>query len=148
ELVTNNGNDAVRDLAKYESNPMPSSPLAGRLGLLYAKALLGQSPATPANATKARQILENESTLFPQPEGYYTLAQAFEATGSPRQAAVYYQRVFYLYPANDLSEKAKAAAERLHPTLGTEYPQAPARQQLDRAKALLNGKQYPKARQE
>src|SRR6185312_5918495 len=33
QLVTNNGEDAVRDLARYEANPIAGSPLTGRLNL-------------------------------------------------------------------------------------------------------------------
>ncbi len=148
ELMTNNGDSAVKELSKYQSNPVAGSPLAGRLALLYAKALLGQASATPATAARARQMLETAATLLPQPEGDYVMGQAFEATGFPRQAAVYYQRVYYVYPANDLADRAKAAAEKLRPTLGGEYPQATARQQLDRPKAWMAAKQYARARQE
>jgi len=148
ELVTNSGDSAVRDLAHYIANPLPGSPLAGRLDLLYAKALLGQNPSTPASALKAREILQADSALLPQPDGDYALAQAFQATGFPRQAAVYFQRVYYTYPTADLSEKAKAAADKLRPTLGGEFPEASARQQLDRGNAWLTAKQYVKAREE
>ena len=148
ELMTNNGDAAVKDLGRYLSNPVTGSPLAGRLGLIYAKALLGQSSATPSTAAKARQILEAQSSLLPQPDGDYVLGQAFEATGFPRQATVYFQRVYYLHPAADLADKAKAAAEKLRAALGTEYPVPPAREQLDRPNAWLTAKQYVKARQE
>jgi len=148
ELMTNNGDSAVKDLSHYLTNPVPGSPLAGRLGLLYAKALLGESKATPATAARARQILETETTLLPQPDGDFVMAQAFEATGFPREAAVYYQRVYYLHPASDLADRAKAAAEKLRPSLGNEYPQPSAREQLDRPKAWLAAKQYVRARQE
>ncbi len=148
ELMTNNGEAAVRDLGHYVASPVPGSPLAGRIELLYARALLGQPSPTPANTAKARQILETDYTLLPQPEGDYALAQAFEATGFPRQAAVYYERIYYLHPANEFADKAKTAAEKLRSSLGSEYPEAPPREQLDRAKAWLSAKQYVKARQE
>ncbi len=148
ELMTNNGADAVRDLGKYSANPVSGSPLAGRIALLHAKALLGQHAATVTNTAKARQILETNSTLLPQPDGDYTLAQAFEATGFPRQAVVYYQRVYYSHPTSDLADKAKTAFDRLRPTLGADYPDATPRQQLDRANAWLTAKQYLKARQD
>jgi len=148
ELVTNNGDGAVRDLGRYAANPVPRSPLAGRISLLYAKALLGERPVTMNAAAKARQILQTDYTLLPQPDGDYTLAQAFDATGFPRQSAVYYQRVYYSYPASELSDKAMAALGKLRASLGEDYPSAPARQQLDRATAWLNAKQYVKARQE
>jgi soluble lytic murein transglycosylase len=148
ELVTNNGDDAIRDLARYAADPVAGSPLAGRLGLLYAKALLGQSAPTPAAAMKARQILESRAPLLPQPDGDFTEAQALEATGFPRQAAVNYQRVYFYFPASDYSEKARVALERLRGSLGTDYPEVPARLRLERGKAWLAARQYLRARQE
>jgi soluble lytic murein transglycosylase len=148
ELVTNNGDDAVKYLARYVSDPVPFSPLTGRLNLLYAKALLGQPVPTPASALKARQILEAQAPVLPQPDGDFTLAQAMEATGFPSQAAVNYQRVYFLFPASDLAEKARVAAERLRMTLGSEYPDAPARLRLERGNAWIAARQYVKARQE
>jgi len=148
ELMTNNGEGALRDLGHYAADPVPASPLAGRLTLLYAKVLLGQRPSTMANASKARQILETSYNLLPQPDGDFTQGQAFEATGFPRQAALCYQRVYFSYPASELSERARAALETLRASLGSDYPAPPGRQQLDRAKAFLTLKDYVKARQE
>jgi soluble lytic murein transglycosylase len=148
ELVTNNGDDAVRDLARYAADPVAGSPLTGRLNLLYAKALLGQPTPTPAAALKARQILESQAPLLPQPDGDFTDAQAMEATGFPRQAAVNYQRVYFLFPASDYAEKARAALEKLHDSLGADYPEAPGRLRLERGKAWLAIRQYTRARQE
>jgi hypothetical protein len=128
ELMTNDGEGAIRDLGRYAANPLPASPLAGRITLLYAKALLGQHPATAASPAKAHQILQTDYALLPQPDGDFTLAQAFEATGFPRQAAVYYQRVYYAYPASELSDKSKTELEKLRGTLGDDYPVATARQ--------------------
>jgi soluble lytic murein transglycosylase len=148
ELMTNNGADAIRDLGKYSASPVAGSPLAGRIALLYAKALRGQHAATVAATAKARQILQTDYTLLPQPDGDFTLGQAFEATGFPRQAVVYYQRVYFSHPSSELSDRAKAAFDKLRATLGSDYPEATPRQQLDRANAWLNAKQYLKARQE
>ena len=148
ELMTNNGADAVRDLGKYSASPVSGSPLAGRITLLYAKALLGQHAVTVNATAKARQLLETDYTLLPQPDGDYTLGQAFEATGFPRQAVAYYQRVYYSHPTSELADKAKAAFDKLRATLGSDYPEATPRQKLDRANAWLAAKQFLKARQE
>ncbi len=147
ELLTNNGDGALKDLEKYASNPISGSPYSGRLSLLHAKALLGAHP-TPASAAKARQILEAAYPVLPEPDGDLTLGQACEATGFPRLAADHYQRVYFSYPADDSSAKAKQALDRLKPTLGSQYPEPTARQQLDRAAAWIKAKQYTKARQE
>jgi len=148
ELLTNAGDNAVRDLGHYLQNPVPGSPLAGKIALLYAKALLGQHSGGLANAASARKILEDNSSLLPQPDGDYALAQAFAGTGFARQAAVYYQRVYFLYPASDLSDKAGTELGKLRAALGGEYPAPTGKQQLDRAAAWLRAKQYVKARQE
>ncbi len=148
ELVTNNGGDAVRDLARYLVDPVPGSPLTGRLNLLYAKALVGQPGSTKEAAMKARQVLEAQPSALPQPDGEFTLAQALEATGFPRQAAIGYQHVYFLYPSSDYSEKARESMERLKSSLGGDYPDPPARLRLQRGEAWLNAKQYLKARQE
>jgi soluble lytic murein transglycosylase len=148
QLVTNNGDDAIRALGKYLIDPVDGSPLAGRLNLLYAKALLGQPTPTPADAIKARQILEVQAPLLPQPEGDFTLAQALEATGFPHQAAVMYQRVYFLFPATEAADKAAAAAAKLRVSLGSDYPEAPGRLRLQRGDAWIAAKQYVRARQE
>lgn len=148
ELVTNAGDAAIRDLARYTASPVTASPLAGRISLLYAKALLGQHNATPVTAVKAREILLGDYKILPQPDGDYALAQAYEATAFPRQAATYYQHVYYSWPASDLSEKAKSSLDKIRASLGADYPAPAPRQQLDRADAWLKAKQYGKAREE
>ncbi len=148
ELVTNAGDAAARELAGYMASPVAGSPLAGRISLLYAKALLGQHGSTPATAAKAREILQADYGILPQPDGDFALAQAFEGTAFPRQAATYYQRVYFSYPSSDLAEKARVALDKLRSSLAGEYPAAPARQELERADAWLRAKQYGKARQE
>lgn len=148
QLVTNQGDAAVKMLGSYVANPVAASPLAGRISLLYAKGLLGQHNDALANAAKARQILQNDYPLLPQPDGDFTLAQAFEATGFPKQATIYYQRVYYLYPSADQSERARVSLEKLRAALGTDYPAPTPRQLLDRGAAWLKAKQFTKARQE
>jgi hypothetical protein len=59
--------DAVRDLAKYLNNPVIGSPLAGRIGLIYAKALLGQPGSSPA-----KTVSPAPSVLVIQMSPYFT----------------------------------------------------------------------------
>jgi soluble lytic murein transglycosylase len=148
ELVTGNGEAALHDLSHYSENPVPNSPLGGKIQLLYAKALMGQPNAATAANAKAREILQNNYALLPQPDGDFALGQTFEATGFPKEAVVNYQRVYFLAPASDLSEKARIALDRLETSMGKDYPEAPGRERLQRADALLSAKQYPKARAE
>jgi len=148
ELVTNNGDAAVRDLAHYSENPIANSPLGGKIQLLYARALLGQPNAMSAMNGKAREILQSNYAALPQPDGDFALGQAFEATGFPKQAVVSYQRVYFLAPTSDVSERARIALDRLESSMGKDFPVAPGRERLQRADALLSAKQYPKARAE
>ncbi len=148
QLLNNEGDTAAQGLAKYLANPVEASPLAGRINLLYAKALIGQHGSTPAMAAHARQILQDNYRLIPQPDGDFALAQAFDATGFPRQAVTYYQRVYFGHPSADLAEKASNELNRLRASLAADYVPATGRQQLDRAAAWIKAKQYGKARQE
>lgn len=148
QLVSNAGESAVKVLEAYGANPVASSPLAGRIFLLQAKALMGQNGVSPATIAKARNILQSNYALLPQPDGDFALAQAFEQTGFPKQAADYYGQVYYGKPASDLADKAKAALDKLKSELGAEFPSPTAKQKLTRAQGWLDARQYVRARQE
>jgi len=146
ELQTGDIDGAVRELAAYRANPVASSPLAGKIALLYAHALLDQKQ--PASSAKALETLQADYKILPQPEGDFALAMAFEAQGEKLQAALAYVKVFYAWPNTDLAAQAFTAIERLRPVIGKDFPAAPARQQLDRCQKWLDAKQYVKARTE
>jgi len=146
ELQTGDVDAASRDLAAYRANPVASSPLAGKIGLLQARALLEQRQ--PAAATTALQALQKDYKVLPQPDGDFALAMAYEALGEKPQAALAYVKVYYGYPNTDTAAKAWDAMQRLRPELGKDFPSASAQQQLDRCQKWLDARQYNNARQE
>ena len=146
ELQTGDIEGAVRDLAAYRASPIGSSPLAGKISLLHARALLDRRQ--PASNTSALDILQSDYKLLPQPDGDFALALAYEAQGEKLQAAVTYSKVYYAYPNTDLAAQSWSAMERLRPVLGRDLPFAPAKQQLERCQKWLDARQFSKARAE
>ena len=146
QLLTGDVDGALSVLTAYRANPIESSPLAGKIGLLYGRALLDKRD--PDSSSKALNDLQSGYKILPQPDGDFALGLAYEALGEQQQAALSYERVYYGYPNTDLAAQSSTALERLRTALGKDFPAAPARQQLDRGDNWLLAKQYAKARQE
>ncbi|MDE3198790.1 MAG: hypothetical protein KGN84_20750, partial [Acidobacteriota bacterium] len=146
EMQVGEVDSAVRDLAAYRAHPAASSPLAGKLNLLDARALLAQKVAASNNL--ALDILQKNYKALPQPDGDFALGTAYEATGERPQAALSYSRVYYSYPNTPLAAQAWDAMQRLRDSLGKDFPVAPALEQLDRCQKWLDAKQYNNARSE
>jgi soluble lytic murein transglycosylase len=146
EMQAGDTESVVRDLAEYRANPAPSSPLAGKISVLYAQALLARKQGT--SSSKALEVLQTDYKLLPQPDGDYTLGMAYEALGEKPQAALSYSKVYYSWPNTDQAAHAWTALEALRPSLGKEFPAAPARQQLERCQKWLDVRQYAAARTE
>ncbi len=146
QLLTGNIDGAVATLNAYRSKPIEASPLAGKISLLYGRALLDKHD--PASTTKALDVLQSDYKLLPQPDGDFAQGLAYEAQGEQQQAALAYERVYYVYPNTDLAAQSSTAMERLRAALGKDFPEAPARQQLERASKWLDAKDYAKARKE
>lgn len=146
ELLTGDVDGALALLSAYRANPIDSSPLAGKIGLVYARALLDKRD--PDAAAKALSVLQNDYKILPQPDGDFALGLAYEALGEQPQAALSYERAFYEYPNTDLAAQSSTAIERLRTALGKDFPAAAAKQQLDRCEKWLDAKQYAKARAE
>ena len=146
QLLTGDVDGALSMLTAYRASPIDSSPLAGKISLLYGRALLDKRD--PDSSAKALNVLQNDYKLLPQPDGDFALGLAYEALGEQQQAALSYERVYYGYPNTDLAAQSSTAIERLRTALGSDLPAAPARQQLDRGDNWLAAKQYAKARQE
>src|SRR5207249_7666730 len=85
---------------------------------------------------------------LPQPAGDFTLAQAYEAAHEPAQAAIYYQRVYYLYPLTEFAPQASTAIESLRASLGAAFPPPMPQQMLERGSRFLDAREYPRARGE
>ncbi len=146
EVLTGDVDGALALLTAWRANPIDSSPLLGKIDLLYARTLLDKRD--PALSAKALSALQTDYKLLPQPDGDFALGLAFEALGEQPQAALSYEKAFYSYPNTDLAAQASTALERLRSALGKDFPAATSRQQLDRCDKWLDAKQYVKARQE
>lgn len=146
EVLTGDPDGALALLTAYRANPVPSSPLTGKIDLLYGRTLLDKRD--PGLSAKALNALQSDYKALPQPDGDFALGLAYEAAGQQAQAALAYERVFYAFPDADLAAQSWTALERLRTVLGHDFPEAPARQQLDRCVKWLDAKQYAKAREE
>jgi len=146
ELETRDFDAAVRDLLAYRKNPAPSSPLAGKISLITARALLDRRNA--ADNSQALEILQTDYALLPQPDGDFAIAMAYEAQGEKLQSALAYIKVYYGYPNTDMAARAWDAMSRLRNDLGKDFPSVPALLQLDRCRKWLEARQYANAKQE
>ncbi|HEY3824460.1 MAG TPA: transglycosylase SLT domain-containing protein [Bryobacteraceae bacterium] len=146
QLLTNDIDGALASLNAYRAKPIQSSPLAGKISLVYGRALLDKRDS--ASSAKALEILQKDYKILPQPDGDFALGLAYEALSEQGQAALSYERVYYAFPNTELAAQSWTAMERLRTALGKDFPPATARQQLDRAGNWLAVKDYGKARQE
>ncbi len=121
----------------------PLSPLKSRALLLRADALTkSQHPG------EAAELLLAAYKYLPQPDAALSLASAYDARGENLQAAAYYQRVFYAYPATAAAATAASAIDRLKVTLGKSFPIPSAQQLIDRPSHWIEAHQYAKAKTE
>lgn len=146
QLLTGNVDGALATLNAYRAHPVESSPLAGKISVLYARVLINKRD--PDSIAKALSVLEADNKVLPQPDGDFAGALAQEAKGDAKQAAIAYERAFYFYPNTDLAAQASTAIERLRASLGKDFPAAPPREMLARAAKWLDVKEYAKARLE
>ena len=137
---------ALSVLDAWRLHPVPSSPLAGRISVIHARILLDTK--NPAFIARALAILTTDYDQLQQPDGDFALGLVREAKGDQAEAARFYQRVYYGYPANDLAPSASASLDRLRTALGESFPPPAPRQQLDRAGKWIAARQYLSARQE
>src|SRR5579863_6905337 len=89
QLLTGNIDGAVATLAAYRANPIEASPLAGKISVVYGRALLDKHQ--PDSTTLALQILQKDYKFLPQPDGDFAQGLAYEAQGEQQQAALAYQ---------------------------------------------------------
>lgn len=123
ELQTGDIDGAVRDLTAYRAAAVSSTPLAGKISLTTARALLDQHNA--ASNTRALDILQTDYKYLPQPDGDFALAMAYEAQGEKLQASLSYVKVYYGWPNTDLAARSWDAMTRLKTDLGKDFPSAP-----------------------
>ncbi len=146
QLLTGDVDGALSTLNAYRANPVASSPLAGKIDVVYGRALLDKRD--PQSTSKALNILQADYKLLPQPDGDFALGLAYEAQGEQQQAALSYQRVYYSWPNTDLAAQSATALDRLRLALGKDFPSPPAAQQLERAEKWMAVKNYSRARAE
>ncbi len=118
----------------------PLSPLKPRADLLRADALVKSG-----HAGEAADLLHAAYKKLPQPDAALALASAYDARGENVQAAAFYQRVFYGYPATPAAATAAAALDRLKPLLGKNFPLPSAQQLVERPSRWIEAHQYVKA---
>jgi soluble lytic murein transglycosylase len=121
----------------------PSSPLSAKAYILAAEAY-----EQNGWAKDAVDILRKNYSSLPQPKGDLLLASAFAAIGDSVNAVVYYQRVYYNFPASAEALQAGPELARLKAALGEIFPPPLASAMLGRALKLLEGGQIQRARKE
>ncbi len=97
---------------------VPVSPFVGPAAALAVRADLDSS-----SPKQALDLVKKYHDRIPQPMADLLLARSFEATGDLAQAAEYFQRVYYGYPAavNEVTDAANALVD-LKQRLGDAYP--------------------------
>ena len=121
----------------------PRSPLGGDAAMLAARAQ--KEIGRPADAVGA--LRANYSQL-PQPAGDLLLASCYRASNDLASAVVYFQRVYYQYPATGEAEQAAAALIELKRSLGQLYPPPTTQAMFQRADRWLRSGDRRRARAE
>ncbi len=121
----------------------PVSPLAGEAAVLAARAY--KEDGKPSEAVR---VLRANYAQLPQPAGDLLLAQNYRASNDLASAAVYYQRVYYQYPATPEAEQAASALPELRTTLGDSYPPPTTQAMFQRAETWMRARDFSRARSE
>jgi len=132
----------LADLAPVWSND-PPSPLVGDGALLAARAY--REIGTPAEGVR---LLRQYYSQLTQPAGDALLAGCYRASSDLASAAVYYQRVYYLYPASGEAEQASTMLSELKRALGDLYPPPTSDALFRRTDKLAQAGEYRRARAE
>jgi len=139
ELLSGSPEAAVKTLDAYRPKAIESSPLAGKIAVLHARALVDLKQ--PAAATRAIEIL-NSANIIPQPEGAFILGMAYEGAGDRLNAVLSYRKAYYEYPVTDFAIQSQVALERLRGVMGSNFPAASPAERLARARHLLELRDY------
>jgi soluble lytic murein transglycosylase len=137
------------DLAEFRD---AHSPLLAKALMLAARnrillEIKSNETLKPA-IQKLRDDIASAPNAVTQPEGDYALALAYDSLGEGVEAATYYQRVYFLYPATTMAADSAATLERLKQTLGASYPSARPELMLERGDAWVKAREYGKAHEE
>src|ERR1044071_1887183 len=134
--------DVTAELGAVWSAPV-SSPLAANAAMVAASGLI--TAGKPADAAR---ILTLHYDRLPQPDGDMALAFAYESASDLPRAVTYYQQVYCRYPASDAAQNAGTALSSLHQRLGDSHHPASTQRGFQRARRLMDAKQYARARAE
>lgn len=125
----------VTESATHIFQHAPPSPFVGAAAALAVRADLdGDRPK------EALQLIKKYFSVIPQPEGSFLLARSFQATGDLPQAAEYFNRVYYDYPASKESAEAGASLADLKSKLGDAFPPPMPRDLIGRAQKLFDAR--------
>jgi soluble lytic murein transglycosylase len=133
---------AARAAAGVRTAPL-RSPFAAKSMVLQARGL-----AVSGAAPEAVRMLREHYAELPQPDGDLALAIAYQAALDLPNAAQYYQRVYYEYPAGDPATRAAAALITLRDGMGAAYPAPAAQAMIERGRKLLAQREYARAQSE
>src|SRR5579883_301765 len=121
----------------------PSSPLAAKAYLLAADAY-----RETGAAQQAVNVIRAHYGALPQPRADLALALALALAEDYKNAAIYFQRVYYGFPSSAEANQAAPELERLKASLGAAYPSPSPAAMLGRAAKLIDAGQTQKGRRE
>lgn len=121
----------------------PPSPMSGDAAMLAARAY--KEINQPAEAVR---VLRANYSRLPQPAGDLLLAENYRGANDLASAAVYYQRVYYEYPASPEAAMAATALDELKAALGDLYPPPTTQAMFDRAEKWVRAREFNRARSE
>jgi soluble lytic murein transglycosylase len=139
ELLNGSPEAAVRVFEAYRAKPVEESPLAGKIVVAHARSLINLKQA--GSAQRAIEILKSAPSL-PQPEALFVLGTAYEAAGDRLNALFCYRKAYYGYPVNDFAIQSLAGIEKLRTAMGSNFPEPSAAERLERARHLLEIRDY------
>ena len=113
-------------------NQEPLSPFVGPAAALAVTADLDSD-----NPKQAFELVRKYFDRIPQPQATLLLARCFQANGDLAQAAEFYHRVYYNYPATPEATVAANALPDVKQRLGDAYPPVMPAAMLGRAEKLL-----------
>ncbi|MDQ6705026.1 MAG: lytic transglycosylase domain-containing protein [Acidobacteriota bacterium] len=134
---------AARELEIFDKPAPLLSPLGSQAAMLAARVFLNAN--APGDAIR---VLRENYKILPQPEGDFALASAYQAQGELSQAAILYQRVYYLYPAKPAAADASKALEGLRHSMLKSFPPPMPQQMLERGEQWVASREYGKAHRE
>lgn len=119
----------------------PLSPFTGDAAALAVRAELdNDSPKT------ALDLIRKYYDRIPQPEGDLLLARSLQSSGDLAQAAEYYERVYYNYPAAREATDAANALVHIKQRLGDAFPVPMPSALFNRAQKLFDARNPAAAR--